>query len=110
MVNPDNTEESNLVRDAASKGVILCSPATIIANMHLVRVAERAMGIAEKTDQILIGHDGMRRAIAELAKAWSTMSSHVNNAQSKRSEVQALMEEVERAMKNLENLDLGDDD
>ena len=111
MVNPDNHEECEIVRDAANKGVILCSPSTLIANMHLVRVAERAMGIAGDSDKILRGHDNMRRAISELVKAWSTMSGHVNNAQSNRAVVQDLLDEVERSMESLESLDLsGDED
>ena len=110
MVNPDNTKECQIVRDAANNGVILCSPSTLIANMHLVRVAERAMGIAGDSDKILRGHDNMRRAIAELVKAWSKMSGHVNNAQTNRALVQDLLDEVERSMENLESLDLGGDE
>ncbi|SVA61001.1 uncharacterized protein METZ01_LOCUS113855 [marine metagenome] len=111
MVNPDNTEECEIVRDAANKGVILCSPSTLIANMHLVRVAERAMGIAGDSDKILRSHDNMRRAISELVTAWATMSKHVNNAQNQRVNVQDLLDEVERSMKGLEGLDLsGDED
>ncbi len=110
MVNPDNTKESQIVRDAANNGVILCSPSTLIANMHLVRVAERAMGIAGDSDKILRGHDNMRRAIAELVKAWSKMSGHVNNAQTNRALVQDLLDEVERSMESLESLDLGGDE
>lgn len=110
MVNPDNYEECEIVRDAANNGVILCSPSTLIANMHLVRVAERAMGIAGDSDKILRGHDNMRRAIAELVNAWKTMSTHVNNAQSNRALVQDLLDEVERSMESLESLDLGGDE
>ena len=110
MVNPANTEECEMVRDAANRGVILCSPSTLIANMHLVRVAERAMGIAGDSDKILRGHDKMRRAIAELVNSWNTMSTHINNAQNNRAVVQSLLEEVERSMENLESLDLGGDE
>lgn len=110
MVNPDNTEECQIVRDAANIGVILCSPSTLIANMHLVRVAERAMGIAGDSDKILRGHDNMRRAIAELVKAWSKLSTHINNAQTNRLLVQDLLDEVERSMGSLERLDLGGDE
>ena len=52
----------------------------------------------------------MRRAIAELVKAWSIMSGHVNNAQTNRALVQDLLDEVERSMENLESLDLGGDE
>lgn len=110
MVNPDNAEECEIVRDAANKGVILCSPSTLVANMHLVRVAERAMGIAGDSDKILRGHDKMRRAIAELVNAWKTMSTHVNNVQQNRGKIQSLIDEVERSMGNLEGLDIGRDE
>ena len=78
--------------------------------MHLVRVAERAMGIAGDSDKILRGHDNMRHAIAELVNAWKTMSTHVNNAQSNRVVIQNLLDEVERSMESLESLDLGGDE
>ncbi len=110
MVNPDNPEECEIVRDAANNGVILCSPSTLIANMHLVRVAERAMGIAGDSDKILRGHDKLRRSIAELVNAWKTMSGHVNNTQKNRLIVQNFLDEVERSMENLDSLDLGGDE
>ena len=111
MVNPDNPEECEIVRDAAYKGVILCSPSTLIANMHLVSVAERAMGIAGDSDKILRGHDKLRHSIAELVDAWKTMSIHVNNAANNRLIVQGFLDEVERSMENLDSLDLeGDED
>jgi len=110
MVNPDNPEECEIVRDAANRGVILCSPSTLIANMHLVRVAERAMGIAGDSDKILRGHDKMRRVIEKLVSAWNTMSIHVNNAQNNRAVVQSLLDELELSMENLERFDLGGDE
>ena len=49
LISPDNEAESGLMREAANLGVVICSPATLIANMHLIRIAERAMRISQKT-------------------------------------------------------------
>jgi DNA recombination protein RmuC len=107
MINPDNIDESELVRDAAKKGVVICSPSTLIANMHLLRIAERAMGIAEKSDEILQGHTRLRRQLDDLSSTWGKMNTQVSNAYANRSKVQESIEGLERITHSLENLDLG---
>jgi len=106
MVDPDNKEEAELVRDAASRGVIICSPNTLIANMHLLHIAERAMGIAEKSDEIIKGHSSLRREIDTLRTTWGTLSSQISNSYANRNKLQENVESIERALKSLENLNL----
>jgi len=111
MINPDNTEESALIRDAASRGVVVCSPNTMIANMHLLHISERAMGIAEKSDEIIRGHARLRSDLNNLHSVWGTLSSQISNSYSNRTKLQESMESLERALDSLESLDLsGDED
>ena len=108
MVNPDNPEECEIVRQGANKGVVLCSPSTLIANMHLVRIAEQAMGIAEKSDEILKGHIRLRQELDTLASSWSTLSGQIGNSYNNRSKIQEGLDSIERTLNSLENLNLDD--
>ena len=111
MIAPDNQEESALIRDAASRGVVVCSPNTLIANMHLLHIAERAMGIAEKSDEIIRGHVRLRNDLNNLHSVWGTLSTQISNSYSNRTKLQESMESLERALDSLESLDLsGDED
>ena len=111
MINPDNQEESALIRDAASRGVVVCSPNTLVANMHLLHIAERAMGIAEKSDEIIRGHARLRNDLNNLHSVWGTLSTQISNSYSNRTKLQESMESLERALDSLESLDLsGDED
>ncbi len=111
MVNPDNQDESALIRDAASMGVVVCSPNTLIANMHLLHIAERAMGIAEKSDEIIRGHARLRNDLNELNAVWGTLSTQISNSYTNRAKLQESIESLERALNSLESLDLsGDED
>ena len=108
MVNPDNHEECEIVRQGANSGVVLCSPSTLIANMHLVRIAEQAMGIAEKSDEILKGHIRLRQELDTLASSWSTLSDQIRNSNNNRTKIQEGIDSIERTLNSLENLKLDD--
>tara|TARA_B100000678_G_scaffold259048_1_gene239053 strand:- start:276 stop:1334 length:1059 start_codon:yes stop_codon:yes gene_type:complete len=110
LIDPDNQDESSLIRDAASRGVVVCSPNTLIANMHLLHIAERAMGIAEKSDEIFKGHTRLRGDLNELHSVWGTLSTQISNSYSNRTKLQESMESLERALNSLESLDLGEDE
>ncbi len=110
MIAPDNQEESTLIRDAASRGVVVCSPNTLIANMHLLHIAERAMGIAEKSDEIIKGHSRLRNDLNNLHSVWGTLSTQISNSYANRTKLQESMESLERALDSLESLDLGGDE
>ena len=110
MIAPDNQEESALIRDAASRGVVVCSPNTLIANMHLLHIAERAMGIAEKSDEIIKGHTRLRNDLNNLHSVWGTLSTQISNSYANRTKLQESMESLERALDSLESLDLGGDE
>ena len=109
MIDSDNEQESELMRDAASRGVVVCSPSTLIANMHLLNIAERAMGIAEKSDEIIKGHVQLRRDLNNLQGVWSTLSSQISNSYSNRTKLQESMDSLDRALKSLENLNIKDE-
>ena len=111
MITPDNQEEAALIRDAASRGVVVCSPNTLIANMHLLHIAERAMGIAEKSDEIIRGHARLRNDLNGLHSVWGKLSTQISNSYANRTKLQESMESLERALDSLESLDLsGDED
>ena len=109
MIDSDNEQESELMRDAASRGVVVCSPSTLIANMHLLNIAERAMGIAEKSDEIIKGHAQLRRDLNNLQGVWGTLSSQISNSYSNRTKLQESMDSLDRALKSLENLNIEDE-
>jgi len=106
MIDPDNSEESELVRDAASRGVVICSPNTLIANMHLLHIAERAMRIAEKSDGIIKGHARLRTELNNLSSVWGTLSTQIGNSYSNRQRLEESMRSLEEALKSLERMDL----
>ena len=94
LISPDNEAESGLMREAANLGVVICSPATLIANMHLIRIAERAMRISQKTKDIAIGHSRLQKTIDTLESSWDTLSIHILNANKNRDNVQKLIEKI----------------
>ena len=110
MISPENLEESALIRDAASRGVVVCSPNSLIANMHLLHIAERAMGIAEKSDEIIRGHTRLRSDLNELNSVWSKLSTQISNSYANRTKLQESMDSLERALDALESLDLSVDE
>ena len=110
LINPENESESSLIRDAAGRGVIVCSPSTLMANMHLVRIAEQAMGISEHTGEIVSGHKQLRKDFNDLKNIWNTLMNQIKDSYNNRAKVQDALDALERIVKSLENLDLGDDD
>lgn len=106
MIDPENVEESGLVRDAASRGVVICSPNTLVANMHLLHIAERAMRIADKSDGIIKGHARLRSALNELVSVWGTLSTQIGNSYSNRQKLEESVRVLEEALKSLERMDL----
>jgi len=111
LINPMNESESNLIRDAAGTGVIVCSPSTLMANMHLVRIAEQAMGISEHTGEIVAGHKQLRKDLDDLKNIWMTLMNQIKDSYNNRAKVQDAIDSLERIVKSLESLDLsGDED
>ena len=106
MIASENPEETEMIRDAASRGVIVCSPNTLIANMHLLHIAEKANRIAENSDEIIRGHARLRSDLNNLNSVWGTLSSHISNSYSNRNKLQESMESLESALKEVERLDL----
>ena len=111
LINPMNESESSLIRDAAGTGVIVCSPSTLMANMHLVRIAEQAMGISEHTGEIVSGHRQLRKDLDDLKNIWMTLMNQIKDSYNNRAKVQDAIDSLERIVKSLESLDLsGDED
>jgi len=76
--------------------------------MHLIRIAEQAMGIAEKSDEILKGHIRLRQELDTLASSWSTLSGQIGNSYNNRSKIQDGIDSIARTLNSLENLNLED--
>lgn len=104
LISPGNEDESGLIRDAANLGVVICSPATLIANMHLIRIAERAIRISQRTKDIAKGHSRLQKTVGTLESSWNTLSSHILNANNNRENVQGLIEKIKSDINNL-NMD-----
>ena len=109
LVDADHAEESELVRDAARRGVVICSPSTLIANMHLLHIADRAIRINEKSDEILKAHDRLRTGLDDVVGIWETLGTHINNAYTNREKLQTAVTALQRTVGSLETFDLGGD-
>jgi DNA recombination protein RmuC len=76
-----------LLRKAASQGVIICSPMTLIANMHMLKMAAIATNTSSMHNEILDAHERIVKEFIELESSWGTLQKHANNLSGKISPV-----------------------
>ena len=100
--------EQDLLRDAAAKGVVVCSPSTLLASMNLIWTAERAIQIAERAEEIEKNLRRLSGAFEDFGTEWDTLRKHVQNAHAKMQEThtkyEGLKDRFERTAR-LETLD-----
>jgi len=69
----------SLMRRAASDGVIICSPMTLIANMHMLRMATIATNMSSMHNEILDAHERINKQFTELETNWGKLQNHAKN-------------------------------
>ncbi len=72
--------EGGLLRDAASRGVTVVSPSTLVASLNLLGASLRAQEIAEKAKDIEDRLRRLERGFEEFEGDWKTLRTHLNNA------------------------------
>lgn len=82
-------KESKLLREATTKGVVVCSPSTLIASLNLVRAAERGIQIAERAEEIRANLTRLAKAFGGFEGEWGTLKTHLKRAYTKVGDVDA---------------------
>ena len=98
------TQLPHLMRTAASEGVIICSPATLMANMHMLRVANIASTMSSMHNEILDAHKRILNQFKEAEAVWQTLYRHANNLTAKVGSVQTSLTTLGAEIGNLERL------
>ena len=77
----------SLMRTAAAEGVIICSPVTLIANMHMLRMATIASNMSSMHNEILDAHERIAKDFTDLEVEWGKLKKHATNLSGKVSPV-----------------------
>lgn len=72
--------ESKLIEDACKSGVIVSSPSTLLENLTLISVANRAAEIDENAKEILKRIDGLSTSIHKCYDDWKVLYKHLYDA------------------------------
>jgi len=79
--------EPSLIAEAAKKGVLIVSPATLAINLNLLSVGLKATEISEKAQQIQKNLGKLSKSLQEEEDSWNTLYSHIKNAYNKAGDV-----------------------
>jgi DNA recombination protein RmuC len=93
-----------LIRDGASAGVIICSPMTLIANMHMLRMATIASSMSSMHAEILAAHERITKEFSELETEWGKLSNHAKNLTGKVAPVAAKVSTLSGEISGLRRL------
>jgi DNA recombination protein RmuC len=80
--------EQELLRQAASQGVVVCSPSTILASLNLVWTTERAVQITQRAEQIEQNLRRLATSFEGFESEWDTLQRHIQNSYAKMQEAQ----------------------
>ena len=98
-----NRENQDLIHYASEKGVIICSPNSILAYMHLHYLTDNAHKIGDRTDELQKKIAGLRKNYNELNETWNKLSTHINNSYNNRSKMQDVIQSLERSVEYIES-------
>ena len=96
-----------LMRKSAADGVIICSPMTLIANMHMLRMATIATNMSAMHNEILDSHERITKEFAELENNWGILQNHAKNLSGKISPVASKFATLSGEISGLKQLSLG---
>tara|TARA_Y100000758_G_scaffold193000_1_gene137495 strand:- start:750 stop:1730 length:981 start_codon:yes stop_codon:yes gene_type:complete len=97
--------ESKTVRWAASQGVVICSPMTLMANMHMLEIARMAQNMTNMHNEILDAHLRVQKCYKDFEEQYKTLSDHLNKAVKKNNEVSGKVNEMNSEISALTSLD-----
>lgn len=98
-----NRENQELIHYASEKGVIICSPNSILAYMHLHYLTDNAHKIGDSTDELQKKIAGLRKNYNQLNETWNKLSTHINNSYTNRDKMQNAIDSLERSVKHIES-------
>ncbi len=80
-------EEPALLQEASRQGVIVVSPATLYAGLHLVKLGIRGKELTERGREIEQKIDRLRQPLEKLGRAWAITRGHLLDANRSKDEV-----------------------
>ena len=84
-------KESEIVRWAASQGVVICSPMTLMANMHMLEIARMAQNMSNMHNEILDAHLRVQKNYEDFEDKWKKLTKHLTNAMKQHKETEGAM-------------------
>ena len=97
--------ESKTVRWAASQGVVICSPMTLMANMHMLEIARMAQNMTIMHNEILDTHLRVKKSYEEFEEEWKILSKHLVNSLGKHTKVSGKINLLNKEISALSALD-----
>lgn len=96
------TEEYDLLREATRRGVQVVSPLTLGHKLELIKAGVQARKLSEEAEEILEHLDRLDGRFATLEDEWSTLQTHVRNADAKAEDVDRELTRVRDAFDRIE--------
>ena len=98
-------KEPGLVRKAASQGVVISSPMTLMANMHMLEIVRMALNMTNKHNEILDAHLRIQKTYKDFEQLYTTLKEHIKKANNKTVEVTGKVNEMSAEINFLSTLD-----
>lgn len=95
------TEEFEMVREFASKGVQLVSPLTLGHKLQLIKADIRSRKMSEKAEMIQEKIEKISQGFQDFAEEWSILRRHVSNAESKVGDVDSVFRALKRRFESV---------
>ena len=97
--------EAALVRKAASQGVVISSPMTLMANMHMLEIVRMAQNMTNRHNEILDAHLRIQKTYKDFEQLYTTLTEHIKKANNKTVEVTGKVNEMSSEINSLSTLD-----
>jgi DNA anti-recombination protein RmuC len=98
-------KESEIVRWAATQGVVICSPMTLMANMHMLEIARMAQNMSNMHNEILDAHLRVQKNYEDFEDKWKILTKHLTNALKQQKETQGAINLMDTEISALSALD-----
>ncbi len=98
-------KESEIVRWAATQGVVICSPMTLMANMHMLEIARMAQNMSNMHNEILDAHLRVQKNYEDFEDKWKKLTKHLTNAMKQHKETEGAMNLMDTEISALSALD-----
>jgi DNA anti-recombination protein RmuC len=98
-------KESGIVRWAATQGVVICSPMTLMANMYMLEIARMAQNMSNMHNEILDAHLRVQKNYEDFEDKWKKLTKHLTNAMKQHKETEGAMNLMDTEISALSALD-----